>query len=362
MKSRFIVIMAGGRGKRFWPRSRLSRPKHLQAIVGRHSLLSQTIRRVEGLAPVENLLVLTHEEQLSHVLQDCPQLDPTQVIAEPVGRDTAAAVGLATALVQARDPQGAFAVLPADHAIRDSEGYGETLNRAFRAAESSDSLIAIGVKPTEPATGYGYIRVGEADREVGGAPLFRVEEFVEKPDRAKARSYVEAGDYFWNAGMFIWRASVIERAFSQFKPDLHKGLRVMRAELEAGKSAREAMADIYPRLERISVDYAILERAPNVAMVEAAFDWDDVGSWPALARHCERDEWGNAGKGSFVADQSSDNIVVSEDGHLIALIGVKDLIVVHTPDASLVCHKDKAQHLKKVVEAIGRNPDFQHLV
>ena len=354
--------MAGGRGKRFWPKSRLTRPKHLQAIVGRHSLLSQTVRRVEGLAPVENVLVITHEEQRSHVLKDCPQLDPAQVIAEPEGRDTAAAVGLATALVQARDPQATFAVLPADHVIRNRQGYGETLNRAFEAAEASASLITIGVKPSEPATGYGYIRVGGVDREVRGAPLFRVGEFVEKPDRATAQSYLAAGNFFWNAGMFVWRASVIERAFSQFKPALHEGLQAIRAGLEAGKKAREAMADTYPRLERISVDYAILERATNVAMVEAAFDWDDVGSWTALARHCERDEWGNAGKGSFVADQSANNIVVSEDGHLTALIGVEDLIVVHTPDASLVCHKDKAQDLKKVVESIGRNPDFQGLV
>ena len=362
MKSRYIVIMAGGRGERFWPQSRLSRPKHLQAIVGRRSLFAQTIRRVESLVPPENLLIITHEEQRPCILQDCPHLHPDCVIAEPVGRDTAPAVGLATALVQARDPEATYAILPADHVIRDNEGYGEALNRAFEAAEASDLLIAMGIMPSEPATGYGYIRAGGAVGEVDGVPLYRVEEFVEKPDRATAQSFLDSGNGYWNAGMFIWRASVIDRAFRKFKPTLHKGLRAIRAALGSGKSSREAMADIYPRLERISVDYAILERAPNVAMVKADFDWDDVGSWPAIARHSERDEWGNAGKGSFVADQSANNIVVSEDGHLTALIGVENLIVVHTPDATLVCHRDKAQDLKKVVRAIGRNPDFQHLV
>ncbi len=362
MKSRYIVIMAGGRGERFWPQSRLSRPKHLQAIVGRNTLFSQTVRRVESLVPAENLLIITHEEQRPNILRDCPRLHPDRVIAEPMGRDTAAAVGLATALVQARNPEATYAILPADHVIRDNEGYGEALLRAFEAAEANDLLIAMGIMPSEPATGYGYIRAGEAVGEVDGVPFYRVEKFVEKPDRATAQSFLDSGNFFWNAGMFIWKASVIERAFGRFKPTLHNGLRAMRAGLESGKSPREAMAEIYPRLERISVDYAILERAPNVAMVKADFDWDDVGSWPALARHSERDEWGNAGKGSFVAEQSANNIVVSEDGHLTALIGVENLIVVHTPDASLVCHRDKAQDLKKVVETIGRNPDFQHLV
>lgn len=362
MKSRYIVIMAGGRGERFWPQSRLSRPKHLQAIVGRNTLFSQTVRRVESLVPAENLLIITHEEQRPNILRDCPRLHPDRVIAEPMGRDTAAAVGLATALVQARNPEATYAILPADHVIRDNEGYGEALLRAFEAAEANDLLIAMGIMPSEPATGYGYIRAGEAVGEVDGVPFYRVEKFVEKPDRATAQSFLDSGNFFWNAGMFIWKASVIERAFGRFKPTLHNGLRAMRAGLESGKSPREAMAEIYPRLEQISVDYAILERAPNVAMVKADFDWDDVGSWPALARHSERDEWGNAGKGSFVAEQSANNIVVSEDGHLTALIGVENLIVVHTPDASLVCHRDKAQDLKKVVETIGRNPDFQHLV
>ena len=362
MKSRYIVIMAGGRGERFWPQSRLSRPKHLQAIVGDRSLFSQTVRRVKGLVPAENLLAITHEEQRPQILQDCPQLNPDRVIAEPVGRDTAAAVGMATALVQARDPEATYAILPSDHVIRDSEKYGEALNRAFDAAESSNSLITMGIMPSEPATGYGYIRVGEVVREVDGAPIYRVREFVEKPDRATAQSYLDSGNCYWNAGMFVWRASVIERAIRQFNPTLHKGLQAMRAGLKSGKSAREVMGEIYPGLERISVDYAILERAPNVAMLEGDFDWDDVGSWPAIARHCEPDEWGNSGKGSFVAERSANNIVVSEDGHLTVLIGVEDLIVVHTSDASLVCRRDKAQDLKKVVEAIGRNPEFQHLV
>ena len=362
MKLRYIVIMAGGRGERFWPKSRLSRPKHLQAIVGSDTMLSQTIRRVEKLVPAENLLVITNAEQRSIILQDCPQLAPDQVIGEPVGRDTAAAVGLATVLVQARDLHATYAILPADHVIHDGEGYRKVLNRAFQAAESSDSLITIGIKPTEPATGYGYIQVGRSDFNVDGAPVYRVKRFVEKPDLATAQSYLDSGDCYWNAGTFIWKASVIDKAFRLLKPELHLGLQQISIGLGSGKSAEEVMAEIYPRLERISVDYAIMEQAPNVAMLESDFDWDDVGAWPAIERHYAKDVSGNVGKGNVVVDQSTNNIIVSEDGHLTALIGVDDLIVVHTPDATLVCHKEKAQDLKKLVKEIGSNPDFQHLV
>ncbi|MCB1121445.1 MAG: mannose-1-phosphate guanylyltransferase, partial [Verrucomicrobiae bacterium] len=220
MSNRFIIIMAGGRGERFWPKSRLARPKHLQPIVGDTTMLAQTVARVSELVPPENLIVITNAEQRAIILEDLPQLAPDQVIGEPVGRDTAAAVGLATVLVQAKDPDATYAILPADHVIHDGEAYRKVLNRAFTAAEDTGSLITIGIKPTEPATGYGYIHAGGARADVDGAPVYAVLRFVEKPDLETAKSYLESGEYFWNAGMFIWKVRAIDAALKQYTPVL----------------------------------------------------------------------------------------------------------------------------------------------
>lgn len=362
MSNRFIIIMAGGRGERFWPKSRLARPKHLQPIVGEATMLAQTVERVADLVPAENLIVITNAEQRAIILEDLPQLGPDQVIGEPVGRDTAAAVGLATVLVQAKDPDATYAILPADHVIHDGVSYRRVLERAFGAAEKTGTLVTIGIKPTEPATGYGYIHVGEVQTEAEGAPVYAVQRFVEKPDFATAQSYLDSGEYFWNAGMFIWQASAIDAALKEHTPILYEGLQKMADGLASGQTAEATMEEVYPSLEKISVDFAIMEKAANVTMVESAFDWDDVGAWPAIERHYPKDEAGNVGKGSTLFSQSSNNIVVSEGGHLTAVIGAKDLIVVHTKDATMVCHKDRAQEIKAVVKELGENDDFKHLV
>ena len=362
MSNRFIIIMAGGRGERFWPKSRLARPKHLQPIVGDKTMLAQTVERVAPLVPAENLIVITNAEQRAIILEDLPQLAREQVVGEPIGRDTAAAVGLATVLVKAKDPEATYAILPADHVIHDGDAYRTVLDRAFSAAEQTGSLVTIGIKPTEPATGYGYIHVGDSQSEVEGAPVYDVQRFVEKPTLATAQGYIESGEYFWNAGMFIWKASAIDQALKLHTPILYEGLQQISSGLEAGESVEALMETIYPTLEKISVDFAIMEKASNVTMVESAFDWDDVGAWPAIERHYPKDEAGNVTKGTAIFEQSANNIVVSENGHLTAIIGVEDLIVVHTADATLVCHKDKAQEIKGIVKQLGENEKFKHLI
>ncbi len=362
MNSRYIIIMAGGRGERFWPKSRLARPKHLQPIVGDKTMLAQTVERVAALVPAENLLIITNTEQRAIILEDLPQLAPDQVIGEPVGRDTAAAVGLATVLVKAKNPDATYAILPADHVIHDGEGYRAVLERAFAAAEATGSLVTIGIKPNEPATGYGYIHVGETCSDVEGTPVYTVQRFVEKPDLETAQGYLESGEYFWNAGMFIWKASAIDQALKWYTPVLYAGLEQISDGLSGGESVESLMESVYPTLEKISVDFAIMEKASNVTMVESAFDWDDVGAWPAIERHYPKDETGNVSKGDVVFEQASRNIVLSEDGHLTAVIGVDDLIIVHTEDATLVCHKDKAQEIKGVVKQLGDHPEFKRLV
>ncbi len=354
--------MAGGRGERFWPKSRLTRPKHLLPIVGDTTMLEQTLARLEGLVPPENVFVITNREQRASVLDTCPGLLPANVIGEPVGRDTAAAVGLATVLVKNRDPEGAFAILPADHVINNEEGFWTTLEAAFDAAEMGEHLVTVGIKPDSPATGYGYIQKGEPFIFSKKEDVFKVRRFVEKPDLPTAGKYLKSGDYFWNAGMFVWRADVIGRALSCHAPDLWLALGKIEDGIRVGKNLDSLLQEHYAKLEKISIDYAVMEKADNVLTVEAGFNWDDVGEWPAIARHNKSDPQGNIIQGKAMIRDGSGNIVVNEEGHFTALIGVNDLIVVQTKDATLVCPKSKAQEIKKLVAEIAKNPDLKNLL
>lgn len=362
MNERYVVIMAGGRGERFWPRSRLARPKHLLPIVGDKPMLTQTVDRLEGLVPPERIFVITNVEQAEAVREVCPMLPAENVVAEPVGRDTAAAVGLATILVKHRNPNASFAMLPADAVIHDGAGFRRIVAAAFEAAEAEDALVTVGIQPTYPATGYGYIEKAEVSGKAGGEAVYAVRQFREKPDLETARGYLESGDFFWNAGMFFWRVPVISDCFVRFTPALWNALRAIEAGLQKGEELRSLLEEHYPKLEKISVDYAIMEKAETVRVLQSAFDWDDVGEWPAVERHHERDEAGNVAQGSAVLHAASGNIVISDAGHTVALIGVEDLIVVHTGDATLVCPKDRAQDIKKLVKELGNGADTRHLV
>lgn len=363
MSKRYVVIMAGGRGERFWPMSRLARPKQLLPIVGDKAMLTQTVERLSGLVAAEDVFVITNAEQRDAVLEVCPDLDPAKVIGEPVGRDTAAAVGLAAILVHREDPGATFAMLPADAVIHDAGGLCATLETAFQAAEAQPVLATIGITADFPATGYGYIQQGEKLGDYAGREVFNVKRFVEKPDLETAKTYLESGDYFWNAGMFIWSALSIIAELEKSTPSLWAALQAIHAGLEKGQGIDALLAEHYPNLEKISVDYAIIEKATNVVMVESGFDWDDVGEWPAVARHYPADESGNVVRGSVELSDARGNIVFSpDDGHLVALLGVEDLIVVKTDDATLVCHKDKAQDLKALVKSIGAKEAYRKLM
>ena len=363
MSKRYIVIMAGGRGERFWPESRTARPKQLLPIVGEKAMLAQTIDRLDGLVPAKDVFVITNTEQRDAVLEVCPELDPDKVIGEPVGRDTAAAVGLAAVLVRREDPDATFAMLPADAVIHDAAGLRATLETAFVAAEAEPVIATIGITARFPATGYGYIQQGESKANFAGREVYQVKRFVEKPDLATAQSYLQAGDYFWNAGMFIWSVPSIVAELAKSTPSLWQALQAIDQGLVAGQDIDSLLAVHYPSLEKISVDYAIIEKAKNVVMVESGFDWDDVGEWPAVARHYPADEAGNVVRGQAELTDSRGNIVYCrEDNHLVALIGAEDLIVVKTKDATLVCHKDKAQEIKALVNKIGAKEAYKKLI
>ena len=359
MNNRYVVIMAGGRGERFWPQSRLKRPKHLLPIVGDSAMLTQTIERLEGLVPIEKIFVITNTEQRESVLETCPSLLPNRVIGEPVGRDTAAAVGLAALLVGKEGEDAAFALLPADHVIEDGSGFRSVLKSAFEAAEADELLVTVGIKPTFPATGYGYLQRGKEYVGFSSRSVSVVQSFVEKPDLEKAKEYVADGNYFWNAGMFVWRPSVILAEIERLVPDLSSGLKELRANWESTSSLEQAMNQVYPHLKKISIDFAVMENAERVVMLESDFDWDDVGEWPAIARHYPADEKGNVFKGQGVAIDADNNLTFAEAGHCVTLLGVKDLIVVQSGDATMVCHKDCAQQVKKLAQDVSnKHPEL----
>ena len=357
MATPYIVIIAGGKGERFWPQSRAERPKHLLPVVGDKPLLTQTIERVKPIVPAKQIFVITSAVQEKGVRAVCKGIPADNIIAEPVGRDTAAAVGLAAAIVGARDPDGVFAVLPADHVIHNGKKYQADLNAAFAAAAAAPVMVTIGIKPTEPATGFGYVQRGGRWKIVNRRAVYQVKRFVEKPTLSVARKYLKSGDYFWNAGMFVWSVGVVESAIAAHAPELDEGLALIRTALAKGRKLVPVMKKVYPTLQKISVDYALLEKSDNVVMLPSTFDWDDVGAWPAVARHFKPDSAGNVTRGKALVEQGNNNIVFSEGDHVLAVVGADDLIVVHTPEATLVCPKDKAQEIKTLLKQVTDLPN-----
>jgi mannose-1-phosphate guanylyltransferase len=347
----FACIMAGGSGERFWPMSRARTPKQLIKLFGDTTLLEQTVRRLEGVVPPENIFVLTNEMQLSATKAALAKLAVAQVIAEPAKRDTAPAAALATALVRARDPKGVMLVLSSDALIRDSKRCGEQLGAALARAAQSDSLLTLGIKPKHPATGFGYLEVaGELARGGDGSVIRRVKRFVEKPDLATAKRYLKSGKFLWNAGMFAWRAEAFYNEAERSAPELAKFIRNFPKRGEAAY-----IAEKFPMLgPKTSLDFAIMEKARAVETLVSEFDWDDVGLWTALPKNLPADSAGNTVRGPIVAEGASNNIAVS-NGRTIALCGVKDLVVVETSDAVLVCHRDAVQEIKKLTARLPKD-------
>jgi len=360
-ESAYACIMAGGSGERFWPLSRRSRPKHLLKLFSERTLIEEAVHRLEGVVPLAHIFVLSNEAQLEATREALPFLAPEQIVAEPAKRDTAAAAALATALVRSRDPEAVMALLPADSLIKDSATYARQLREALARARASDALLTFAIRPSYPSTGFGYLEMAE---ELGGG-FRRVARFVEKPDAATAAQYVASGNHAWNAGMFIWRVGAFLAEAQRHTPALATFIREFpkadsgapseAAAYSAQVARRDAfLAERFPTLEpKVSVDYAIMEKAKAVETVLAKFDWDDVGSWTALPTHLGQDTAGNCVSGPSVAlHGASDNIVFGSSGRTVALCGVKDLVVVETADAILVAHRDAVQDIKQVLPKV----------
>jgi len=346
----YVCIMAGGSGERFWPMSRQRTPKHLLKLFGDRTLLEDAVRRLDGVVPTKNIFVLTNAVQLDGVRAALPFLAPEQIVAEPEKRDTAPAAALATGLVRARNPHAVMALLPADSLIKNAQRYGEQLVAALTRGEASSALLTFAIKPSYPSSGFGYLEMGEETaRSTLGGTVRRVQRFVEKPDLPTAEKYVASGNYAWNAGMFIWRVDSFLAEANKHVPEIAAFVRTFPA-----GDPRDYLAREFSKLPKISIDYAVMEKAAVVETVIAEFDWDDVGMWTSLPPHLPGDAAGNAVKGSAVTVNAEKNIVVS-NGRVVALVGVKDLIVVETADAVLVCHRDAVQDIKKLMPKLPKD-------
>ena len=369
---RYVIIMAGGRGERFWPVSREATPKQLITLLGDRSFLQQAVDRVRPLVPAENILVITNAVQAASVRRQLPELPAANIIAEPVGRDTCAAVTLGAAIVGARSTTATMAVLPADHVIPDPVHFRRVLGDAMDLASRGQVIVTLGIKATGPETGYGYIRhdLTELPPPAGVRPyktrFYRAEQFVEKPDHARALEYVNAGNYRWNAGMFVWSFVTLTNALEAHQPEMNAAChRWFAAAAQGGKSLDRILAREYPEIRKISVDYALMERAHNVVVADGDFDWDDLGAWPALARHIRQDAEGNAAVGRLIHVDSARNVVYdarTRHRSPVTLVGVKDCIIVLADDATLVASKGESQKIKELVRKLAADPDLKKLV
>ncbi|MBL7077865.1 MAG: mannose-1-phosphate guanylyltransferase [Kiritimatiellae bacterium] len=356
----YAMIMAGGRGERFWPLSTSKHPKQVLSLLGDKPMLAMSVDYLEGLIPPERVLIITSADLVDVTCEAVPTLPRENVIGEPFGRDTAACIALASAIVKKRDPEGVFCVLTADHIIRDLEEFQLVLGEGMDLASREEVLLTIGIEPTSPSSGFGYI---ETDSQLGGESVtefWKAVRFVEKPDVVTAEKYLEAGNFYWNSGMFMWSCEALQKALGAHQPHLLDMATRLEGVVDTAAFAAELEKE-YGQLEKISIDFALMEKAGNIVMARGRFRWDDIGSWEALKNHFHADRDGNTRVGDMKMIEADGNIVVSKD-RFTALIGVKDLIVVQAEGATLICHKSKAQDVKKMVTRMREQGGYDHLL
>jgi mannose-1-phosphate guanylyltransferase len=367
--SRYVIIMAGGRGERFWPMSREKTPKQLITLLGKRSFLQQAVANALPLVPIENIFIITNALQAPEVRRQLPKLPKENVVGEPVGRDTCAAVALGAAVVGQRDHNAVMAVLPADHVIPEEEKFRQVLADSMDLAQREPVIVTIGIKPSEPATGYGYIQTGPVlptpkGVEPYSTPFFKAERFVEKPNLEKAIEYVNSGQYRWNAGMFVWSYATVMQGLELHQPEMAAACRRWEAASGPVKLAK-LLAREYTEIKKISIDYALMEKATNVVVADGSFAWDDLGAWPALARHLKADAEGNCASADFIHVDSFQNIIFdarTKNRTPIALVGVRDSILVQTDDAVLLAHKSQAQKIKELVKKLAESKQYKKLI
>ena len=346
----YAVIMAGGKGTRFWPLSREKRPKHLLNITGEKSIIQYTVDRVTPLVGNDNILIVTGASHSDEIREQLPQLPDENILIEPVGRNTAPCIGLAAIHIRKKNPDAVMFVLPSDHLIADTKSFLDSLTTAREMAKRGDCLVTIGISPKWPETGYGYMERGRLVDTIQKTSIYEVESFREKPDSATAEAFLRDGGFFWNSGMFIWKASTILNAIKRLLPDLYEGLLTIEDSLGT-KHEEEILSEVYRDIKPVSIDYGVMEKAPGVSMIEGDFGWNDIGSWDALWDVLDKDEGGNATRGNTISFDTSNSLIYSPK-KMVALIGVEDLIVVETEDSLLICRRGSSQDVRRVVKRL----------
>lgn len=362
----YAVILAGGGGTRLWPKSRKDLPKHLIQLLGKDTMLQTTYKRIEALFDKQHILVITNKNHVEHVLSQLPSLPKENIIAEPFPNNTALAMGVAAAFVHSRNPNGTLTYFAADHIIQDLKKLKEAVYASIEIASNHPYIVAIGIKPTFAHTGLGYIRVGH---EIGKVKIekeevfaFKVRGFKEKPNLSTAQSFLASGEYLWNANLYCWSTKTIFEAFEKYHQNIFKGLTKL-LEAIGTKNEKSQMEKTYHDTDNISIDYAVSEKAKNIVVVPGEFEWSDVGSWQVVYDMEQKDNDGLAvvGKDPRVININSEDCLIESNGRLVAVVGVKDLIIVDTKDAILICSKDKAEDVKKVVEKLKEDKKNEYL-
>lgn len=358
----YAVIMAGGVGSRFWPRSREKNPKQLLEIVGEGTMIQNTVRRLNGFVDEKNIFVVTNKLQKSAVLKQLPNIPSENIIVEPVGRNTAPCIGLAALFIERLDPKGIMIVLPADHIIANEKEFVKVLETASHVSNITSGLVTIGINPTHPETGYGYIQAKDRSEELQPLNLdgvYEVKTFAEKPNYATAIKFLESGDFYWNSGMFIWRVDVILNEIQRSLPELFTHLKNLQPSIGT-PLFEQNLETTYGLIRGISIDYGVMEKAERVFVVKGDFGWNDIGSWDEVSRISPKDESGNFIKGDVISVHSKNSYIHTAD-KLVAVVGVEDLIVINTPDAILICKKGESQNVKEIVDHLRRKQMNEYL-
>ncbi|KZE70492.1 mannose-1-phosphate guanylyltransferase [Paenibacillus elgii] len=352
------VIMAGGKGERFWPKSRTHLPKQFLNISGNKSMIQQTVERLEALINISQIFIVTNEQYAELIRGQLPHLPVENIIIEPIGRNTAPCIGLASIIIEEKFPDSTMIVLPSDHIIKNEESFIHILKIAVDVARDDRNLVTLGINPTYPETGYGYIQSMNQIQIINEFEVHKVSRFVEKPNLETAQAYVESGNFFWNSGIFVWKTSTIRKYFQELLPQVHDILETMKQAFDL-TNREEIIKMEFLKMPDQSIDYGIMEKASPIYVIPCKLGWDDVGSWTALDRISGRDENGNVIRGKILNIDTKRCIIESNNGKLIATLGIEDLIVVDTDDVTLICTKDKAQEIKLLLKEL-RSQNLHH--
>ena len=343
-----VVIMAGGKGERFWPKSRINLPKQFLSLTDDgKSMIQHTVERVKNLVDIENIYVVTNEMYKNLVSEHIPDIPEANIIIEPAAKNTAPCIGLAAVHIAKKDTNSKMIILPSDHLIKFNEIFIDTLKIALDVVEKDDNLATIGITPNYPETGYGYINFTKGENFKDSANVYEVLRFVEKPNLEKAKEYLTSGQYLWNSGMFVWKASTILKNFKEYLPEIYEGLQKIGESINT-EEYEEVLRKEFPNLPSESIDYGIMEKAKNIYVIPGNFGWDDVGSWLSLERINKTNQDGNVISGNVISIKTKNSIIQGNE-KLIATIGLDDIVIVDTEDVTLICHKNNSQEVKEII-------------